>query len=166
MFRSALGLSALALVASAVPANAVPVLGHDRFGNLRLGVDHDQAVASGELVAKPDQAERGCYGYDLKIHPTPENDLDAVVRIGPKSGVYSIAAVPGVRTPEGIALGSPVAEVVRAYPEAKKHGSAYLVTLDAKVDHWYAIGVADGRQVTSLFLRGTYKDGTEGGCGR
>jgi hypothetical protein len=172
MFRSAFGLSTLAIATmavSGVQANATPVLGWDGFGALKLGMNHRQAVASGELADKPDQAERGCYGYDLKIRRTPDNDLDAAVRIGPKSGVYSIAAVPGVRTPEGIGLGSTVAEVTKAYPKARKHGSVYLVTLDSKVDHWYAIGVADGKQVTSLFLRGAYKDDQDnaaGGCGR
>jgi hypothetical protein len=96
------------------------VLGPDGYSKIKLGMTYDQAVATGMLASKGDPpGDAGCVG------PLSTNNK-VMVAISKASGVVGIfAQTTDVSTPDGIRLGSTLAQVNAAYPKA---------TQDAKGD--------------------------------
>src|SRR4051812_32079140 len=82
-------------------------LGPYGYGGVRLGMTPKQATATRKIVKKLDGGQ--CSGWDLKAHPTGR---DAVgLYISKNLGVALIAAPKGVKTPEGIKVGSTMKQV-------------------------------------------------------
>jgi len=101
--------------------DSASVLGPDGFGALTLGMDRAQAVASG-TVEPVDESNGGCALSQLSGAPgdatpaAPEVG-SGIVYLSSNLGVAAIVAYPGVTTPEGIGIGSPVSAVDQAYPD-------------------------------------------------
>lgn len=108
--------------AATTPAPAAaPVLGPDGFGALKLGMSREEAEASG--VVEPFVAfVGGCTHSQLSAAPGPATPAapelgSGIINHSATLGVATIDAYPGVQTPEGIGIGSPVGAVDQAYPD-------------------------------------------------
>lgn len=136
-----------------------PVLGPDGFGALKLGMDRDEAVASG-AVTPVEEPAGGCALSQLVGAPgdsTPAApELGAgIVHLSSTLGVATIDAYPGVVTPEGIEIGSPVSAVDLAYPDWNpsdnlQRGAAPVPGNDDAV---YRIAFDDAGTVTEVTLQ-------------
>jgi hypothetical protein len=97
-------------------------LGPDGIGSLTLGMDREQAEASGILKPFVGEPNVGCSRSQLAGAPgnatpaAPELG-SGIVTLSSTLGVATIDAHPGVMTPEGIGIGSPVTAVDTAYPD-------------------------------------------------
>jgi hypothetical protein len=100
---------------------AVPPLGPTGFGALQLGMTKAEARATG-LTTEVNLAGTGACGGPgdgyLRGSPSPDGQtLDGRLFFSANTGkLVAIYAFPGVRTPEGIALGSSYDDVHAAYP--------------------------------------------------
>jgi hypothetical protein len=109
-----IGRSALvmALAGGVIPVAVAPAalaaqkatLGPYGYGNLKLGMTATKAKATGKIVHKPVGDSARCTGWDLKENPYGEYRVG--VYISKKHGVAMIVAPPGLKTPQGISLGS------------------------------------------------------------
>lgn len=95
-----------------------PTLGPYGYGSVKLGMSVEQAKATGAIVRKKSVKEGRCTGWDLKRFPTAKNDAN--IYISSKRGVALIFAAKGVKTPEGIKIGSTLQQVRTAYPGVKQ----------------------------------------------
>ncbi|MEU6412380.1 hypothetical protein [Microbispora sp. NPDC046933] len=110
--------------AESVAGSAAVRLGPYGYGGVKLGMSAKQAQKTGEIVKK--SGGEGCSGWDLKAHPTGK---DAVgLFISKKRGVAAIFAPKGVRTPEGIGIGSTMKQLKKVYPHLRTAASGYPVT--------------------------------------
>lgn len=106
------------------PIPAAKTLGPFGYGNVRLGMSLEEALASGEIVPPRTQTEGNCMSFLLRDNPhNHEIHLYAnvgveIVRDGARTTVESVGAWPGVLTPEGIGIGSTPEQVRAAYPDA------------------------------------------------
>jgi hypothetical protein len=90
------------------------VFGPDGVGALELGMDRDEAVANGAVAPLAIEPDSGCLAHTALSGAPADQGL---VHVSSNLGVAAIEAYPGVSTPEGIAIGSPVAVVDQAYPD-------------------------------------------------
>ncbi|MEW9552657.1 hypothetical protein [Nonomuraea sp. NPDC050783] len=136
-------LLASGATAASAQAAAAPTLGPYGYGSVKLGMTAKQAAATGKVVKKLSGGE-GCSGWDLKKFATPK---DAVgIYISPRVGLAAIFAAKGMRTPEGIRIGSTAKQVKAAYPKIKKdfHGY-YVITVPGNKKAYYSFGVTRGK---------------------
>jgi hypothetical protein len=82
-----------------------------------------QAKATGKIVLKMSAGQGACSGWDLKAHPTGKDTVGLYV--SKKRGVAVIFAWKGVKTPEGIGIGSTMKQVKKAYPRLKTAASGF-----------------------------------------
>jgi len=87
------------------------VLGPDGLGALKLGMNRQQAMATGE-VGEVSPTENQCDSYKLVGAPATVTDG----YLSHSLGIALIVPPANVRTPEGIGIGSSIADVMRAYP--------------------------------------------------
>ncbi|MFI6906037.1 hypothetical protein ACIBKY_32575 [Nonomuraea sp. NPDC050394] len=115
------------LISGATVAHAQtrPTLGPYGYGSVKLGMTLKQAKTTGAVVNKL-PGNGGCSGWDLKSFPTPKDSVG--IYISPKVGLAAIFAAKGMRTPEGIRIGSTTKQVKAAYPRAKKDAHGFYVT--------------------------------------
>jgi hypothetical protein len=104
----------LAKVSTAAPV-APDVLDPDGLGRLRLGMNRAQAMASGE-IAKIDPYFNGGDCALIHLVGAPITSDSAVGWLSKRHGIVAIFPPAGVKTSEGIGLGSTIAAVKRAYP--------------------------------------------------
>lgn len=106
--------SAAATPTAALGADAPPVLGPDGLGSLELGMSRGQAEATGlvEPFRNEPNSDRCLWRSEVTGVPAGEG----TVFYDDTLGVATIDAYAGVRTPEGIAIGSSLAAVEDAYP--------------------------------------------------
>lgn len=89
------------------------------YGGVRLGMTLKQAEATRKVVKKLDEGQ--CSGWDLKAHPTGRDGVG--LYISKHLGVALIEAPKGVKTPEGIKVGSTLKQVKKAYPRLDTTGN-------------------------------------------
>ncbi|MFI6393317.1 hypothetical protein ACIBHY_40345 [Nonomuraea sp. NPDC050547] len=140
---SLLAGSLLIAGATAADAQTRPALGPHGYGSVKLGMTLKQATATGAVVKKL-PGNGGCSGWDLKSFPTPKDSVG--VYISPKVGLAAIFAAKGMKTPEGIRIGSTTKQVKAAYPRVKKdvHGF-YVTTVPGNKKAYYTFGLTRGK---------------------
>ncbi|MEV1168213.1 hypothetical protein [Nonomuraea sp. NPDC049784] len=123
---------------------AKTTLGPYGYGKVRLGMSEKQAKATGQIVLKMPGEEGSCSGWDLKAHPSGKNAVG--LYISKKKGVALIGAPKGVKTPEGIGIGSTMKQIKKAYPNVKtpKDGFPY-VSVPGNPKAYYALLVSKGK---------------------
>lgn len=129
--------------ATAADAQTRPTLGPYGYGSVKLGMTLKQAKTTGAVVKKL-PGNDGCSGWDLKSFPTPKDSVG--IYISPKVGLAAIFAAKGMRTPEGIRLGSTTKQVKAAYPRIKKdvHGF-FVTTVPGNKKAYYTFGLTRGK---------------------
>jgi hypothetical protein len=121
----ALSLAALstAPAQAATPGTAAAhrsdALGPFGYGGVKLGMSAKQAKATGKIVRKAGASD--CSGWDLNKHPTGRYSVG--IYISKKLGVAVIGAPKGVKTPQGIGIGSTRTELRKAYPKLETSAS-------------------------------------------
>ncbi|MFG1977242.1 hypothetical protein ACGFJC_48605 [Nonomuraea fuscirosea] len=140
---SLLAGSLLASGAGAAVAQAQPTLGPYGYGGVKLGMTAKQARATGGVVQKM-PGGGGCSGWDLKKFRTPKDSVG--VYISPRVGLAAIFAAKGMKTPQGIKIGSTLKQVKAAYPRIKKdfHGF-YVITVPGNKKAYYNFSVKRGK---------------------
>ncbi|WP_155374237.1 hypothetical protein [Catellatospora vulcania] len=141
------------------PAGAL-VLGPTGYGALRLGMTPAQAAAT-KLITPLAGRQDGCWRYaHLKGSPaTGEDDIAGRLFFSAKLGLAAVYAYPGIKTPEGITVGSTLAELRRTYPSweavgGEAEGRGY-VTVPGNAEAVYRIETGSGKVVQlSLQLAG------------
>lgn len=148
MMKTMIGASLLAgslLVsgATAAVAQTKPTLDSHGYGAVKLGMTVKQATATGDVVKKM-PGGGGCSGWDLKRFPTPKDSVG--IYISPRVGLAAIFAGKGMKTPEGIKIGSTAKQLKAAYPHIKKdfHGY-YVITVPGNKKAYYSFGVTHGK---------------------
>ncbi|QKG24340.1 hypothetical protein ACTIVE_5983 [Actinomadura verrucosospora] len=129
--------------------NRPAALGPLGYGALRLGMTARQLRGGDLLVGKVRGGATGCAGYDLRAHPTPKGSVG--VYYSRRLGIATIFAVGGMRTPQGIGVGSPLAQVKRAYPKMVNGVNGASAPVPGNPKAVYSLMLAGGR-VTSLAL--------------
>lgn len=76
-----------------------------------------QARATGAIVPKG-PVKASCSQWDLKKFPTPKNQAGVI--ISAKKGVVGILGAKGMKTPQGIRIGSTLKQLKTAYPRITK----------------------------------------------
>ncbi|WP_433252646.1 hypothetical protein ACQPYK_23280 [Streptosporangium sp. CA-135522] len=140
---SLLAGSLLVSGAAAADAQTKPTLGPHGYGAVTFGMTVKQATTTGDVVKKL-PGNGGCSGWDLKKFPTPKDSVG--IYISPKVGLAAIFAAKGMKTPEGIKIGSTVEQVKAAYPRIRKdvHG-LYVITVPGNKEAYYTFGVTHGK---------------------
>lgn len=90
------------------------VFGPTGLGGLQLGMTAAQASATHLIGPLPSPPAEGCMTADM-LAGKPGHGLPGLF-FSPTLGLAAIYAYPGVKTPEGIGLGSTLAQVTTAYP--------------------------------------------------
>ncbi|MER6575514.1 hypothetical protein [Nonomuraea sp. NPDC001023] len=103
----------VALAGTASPALAAPAFGPQGYGGVTLGMSAKAAQATGKIVHKSGLDSPSCSGWDLKAHRTGRDTVGLF--ISKKQGVAIIFAPKGVKTPQGIGIGSTNVQLKRAY---------------------------------------------------
>lgn len=123
------------------------LLGPDGIGPLQLGMTERQAVATGAL-GRPTSRGGRCASY-------PVNGPGVTARISSADGITAFVAGSGVRTPEGIRIGSPRSAVRRAYGEPNARtvmpGTSYPVPGNPGAVYRFSFDARD--LVASITLR-------------
>ncbi|TYB56539.1 hypothetical protein FXF51_42910 [Nonomuraea sp. PA05] len=144
-----------ALVAgSAAPALAAttakkPALGPYGYGAVKLGMSATKAKATGKIVFRMGSGASPCSGWNLKAHPAGKGRVG--LYISKRVGVAVILAQKGMRTPQGIGLGSSAKQVRKAYPglRVSPAGISY-VAVPGNAKAYYAFLYTKGGKVREL----------------
>ncbi|MEV1240608.1 hypothetical protein ACIBO2_05050 [Nonomuraea sp. NPDC050022] len=110
-------------VASPALAARKATLGPYGYGNLKLGMNAKEAMRTKRIVRKAVGDSARCTGWDLKENPYGEYRVG--VYVSKKRGVSMIVAPPGLKTPQGIGLGSSNAQLKAAYPGLRRGPGGY-----------------------------------------
>ena len=143
--------------ADVTPVSAAPVLGPDGLGSLKLGMNRDEAEATGLVEPFRNEPNSGTCLWRSALEGAPAGE--GTVLHSETLGVATIDAYAGVQTPEGIAIGSSLAAVQSAYPNFRLNalfgrGQAPVPGNDQAV---YRIVIADGK-VVELTLQYGHQD--------
>ncbi|WP_344843994.1 hypothetical protein [Nonomuraea dietziae] len=99
--------------ATAADAQTKPTLGPDGYGAVKLGMTVKQAKTTGDVVKKRPATAAARLGPEEV--PDPQDSVG--IYISPRRGTgRAIFAAKGMRTPEGIKIGSTVKQVKAALP--------------------------------------------------
>ena len=131
--------------------SADPKLGPNGIGALQLGMTRQQAEATGLVEPfKKNPVSDACLWTS---HLREASSKYGTVMHSETLGIAAINAYPGLKTPEGVELGSTKAEVGRAYPKWNE-GDGYRGSADvpgnSKAEYRIVI---EGGKVTELTLQ-------------
>lgn len=122
-----------------------PPLGASGQEPLTLLMSYDEAVATGAMDPGDGPPAQGrCRTYEV----SGPGVLRVAIRGGHGIVRFQAADAP---TPERVGVGSPVADLNRAYPESEPRGERHRVQPNPDADSQYLFGV-DGDRVTTLRL--------------
>jgi hypothetical protein len=129
--------------ATAAIAQTKPTLGPYGYGAVKLGMTAKQARATGEAAGKTPTGGM-CTDWDLKKVPNAKNSVETYM--SPTVGLAAIFAAKGMRTPEGIKIGSTAKQLKAAYPRIKKnfHGY-YTIKVSGNKKAYYTFEVTRGK---------------------
>jgi hypothetical protein len=134
---------------TAPAAPASQVLGPTGYDRLTIGMSYTDALATGDVGDRSD----GAMNAALVGHP------DAGLCLSKKGGLMAVFLGKGMRTAEGVRLGSSVADLEAAYPALKAYGPDSVLggpgvfRAPASNGLWYEIDVANDRTVSTVILR-------------
>ncbi|UBU18171.1 hypothetical protein [Nonomuraea gerenzanensis] len=142
-------LATPALAAPALSTVAKTTLGPYGYGAVKLGMSATKARATGRIVLKQRAGAGPCSGWNLKAHPAGKDRVG--LYISKRVGVAVILAQKGMRTPQGIGLGSSARQVKKAYPKLRVSpaGISY-VTVPGNPKAYYAFLYTKGNKVREL----------------
>ncbi|WP_285489764.1 hypothetical protein [Amycolatopsis taiwanensis] len=109
-------------------------LGPDGFGKIRLRMTMDEVQTTGQFVLAKGQGYPGCR-VGNEVGATPGKG--GVVWVSDVYGVVKISSYFGVRTPEGIGLGSSVDDVRAAYPGTRVETERDMGNGQIEIDDHY-----------------------------
>ncbi|MFF3671794.1 hypothetical protein [Microtetraspora malaysiensis] len=115
-----LALTGVTAANAASAATAGGTFGPFGYGGVQLGMTLKQAEATNKIVKTPYRGYT-CSGWALKAHPPGRDSVG--LYISKKLGVAAIFAPKGVKTPEGIGIGSTMKQVRKAYPQLDTTGN-------------------------------------------
>ncbi|MBF8192892.1 hypothetical protein ITP53_45895 [Nonomuraea sp. K274] len=145
------------LLATSTPALAhttqapKAALGPYGYGKVKLGMSAKKTKATGRVVLKMPVGEGTCSGWDLKAYPTGKNSVG--LYISKRRGVAVIFAPKGVRTPEGIGIGSTMKQIKKAYPGLKTAASGFpYVSVPGNPTAYYAFFASKQGEIEELSL--------------
>ncbi|GGV35538.1 hypothetical protein GCM10010182_69400 [Actinomadura cremea] len=141
-------VSAPATASTGAPGSAAPsgptYLGPDGYGALKLGMTRAEAEATGVItVTGEPPGGPTCGSFELKEFPSGANAAGGNFSAG--LGIASIFAAEGMRTPEGIEIGSSEADLAKAYPDLQQGPNLSFVTVPGNPKAVYSFLVVDGR---------------------
>ena len=119
------------------------VLGPTGYATLRLGMSFDDAKATG-MLAQEDTAPASCTEYKL----TEGSAAVSNVYISPSDGILRFTAGRSAHTPEGIKIGSTLAELRAAYRDLSKGSSGYTASNGSGGSYVFYV---DGTNVLTSF---------------
>jgi hypothetical protein len=139
---------------------AALVLGPSGFGPLTLGMKLDAAEATGLLTPVTGSAPDGGCDTRAKLAAgagAPDGQ-DGTLYFSPNNGLSSITAYAGVKTPEGIGLGSTQDEAKAAYPSMTVVEESQAAWVPTGTGATYRIGFDKSGKVTSILLQSLKQD--------
>ncbi|SFB61105.1 hypothetical protein SAMN05216266_12738 [Amycolatopsis marina] len=152
------GSVALIVAASAVATAQAEdswTLGPDGYKALRLHQPEQAAERTGLLVDK--QADAPCHLFHLRAAEGQTN-VGSGVFVDPGRGVVMIGGTVKSHTPEGISIGSSLAEVRAAYPAlatVPPMSWVYRARVEGRTDARYRFAFDDNNQVADFALEST-----------
>ncbi|WP_433332282.1 hypothetical protein [Spirillospora sp. CA-294931] len=140
---------------SPAPGPGAKVLGPSGLGKLRLGMSVEDAQGTGELGDKKATGGGACTGFGLRAYPTPGDSVSLYA--SQRDGIAVIFAPRGVKTPEGLKVGSPAAAVRRAYPKAERTPSGWVANVPGGSRAQFLFTL-NGKSVSEIGLASTRQD--------
>ncbi|MBG0814604.1 hypothetical protein [Planomonospora sp. ID82291] len=153
----ALGTAAAPAAAAALPRSAAAAavssasaggFGPSGFGGVRLGMSAKKARSTKKIVYV--LGSGACTGWDLKAYPGGADDVG--LYISRRHGVAVIAAPKGVKTPQGVTIGSTGKRLKKAYPGIRRAANGYsTVTVPGNPKADYLFQLSRGK-VSEMIL--------------
>ena len=132
--------------ASADPNATIGPLG---VGELHLGMFTWEAPGASLVKTLPSQGP--CETFAIKALPEPDPGSTHGYA-SENQGVMTLFAQDGMTTPEGIGLGSTLAEIRAAYPSAEKTAHGWSVPVAGFTDRSYLFGIDENDELEELAL--------------
>jgi hypothetical protein len=104
-----------------------PAFGPDGYGDVRLYLTPEEVNDTGQAVVTDSVDSSAASCVSLMYTGGTPGSIDGFVS---SYGVVVLFAPDGVKTPEGLAVGSPESDVTRLYPDAEKLPAGWRIPLD------------------------------------